>query len=176
MLAEAERKFPNPDMDRADFVGPIEVRPCKNPEHGRGLFSTRAVKAGDLLLCEKAFCAAFTGDGGGEGGGDDVGEDGAVEGEDASEEEDGEGTTSAGKKRDLDDSKDNEKARLRAELHTKAFVKVCRNPSLRNDFMDLYPGPDAEEENDEETEVVEIDEYVFSFLYALSLPWVLDHP
>ena len=92
LLAEAERKFPNPDMDRADFVGPIEVRPCKNPEHGRGVFSTRPVKAGELFLCEKAFCAAFARDGRGEGGRGDGDGDGAVEGEDASEEEDGEGT------------------------------------------------------------------------------------
>jgi hypothetical protein len=172
MLAEAERKFPKPDMDRADFVGPIEVRPCKNPEHGRGVFSTRAVKAGELLLCEKAFCAAFARDGGGEGEGegDDVDGDGAVEGED------GEGNRPTGKKRDPDDPEDNEKARLRAELHTKVFVRLCRNPSWRKEFMDLYPGPDVEEDVDEETREVEIDEYVFSFLYSLSLSQVLDHP
>ncbi len=170
MLAEAERKFPNPDMDRADFVGPIEVRPCVILEHGRGVFSTRAVGPGELLLCEKAFCAAFARDGGGEVGRGDVDGDGAVEGED------GEGNRSTGKKRDRDDPEDNEKARLRAELHTKAFVKLCRNPSLRNDFMDLYPGPDVEEDIDEETGEVEIDEYVFSILYSLSLSQVLDHP
>lgn len=30
---------------------------------GRGLFTTEAVKAGDLLLCEKAFAHAFSEDG-----------------------------------------------------------------------------------------------------------------
>lgn len=39
-------------VDCASFYGPIEVR--ETPDHGRGLFLTRDVSAGDLILCEKA--------------------------------------------------------------------------------------------------------------------------
>jgi hypothetical protein len=45
-------------LDIATFVGPVVVK--SSPGRGRGLFTTRPVKAGELLLCEKAFayCAA----------------------------------------------------------------------------------------------------------------------
>lgn len=175
MLREATEKFPSPDMDRADFVGPIEVRVCANPDHGRGLFTTRDVRAGDLLLCEKALAAAFAG---AEGSGlskkhsdhnvESHVEDG--EGVVSADEETGEGGTGpTGKRHDLDDPKDKEMARLRAELATKTFVKLHRNPSLQKGFMDLYPGPDADEEVDEETGEVEVDEYVFCLLAAQPL-------
>lgn len=40
-------------LDHATFTGPIEVRPAG--DKGHGLFATREIHAGDLLLCEKAF-------------------------------------------------------------------------------------------------------------------------
>ena len=40
-------------MDAATYLGPIEVQGSDGK--GRGLFATRDVKAGELLLCEKAF-------------------------------------------------------------------------------------------------------------------------
>lgn len=40
-------------LDHATYIGPVVVKPAEG--RGRGLFSTRAVKAGELLLCEKAF-------------------------------------------------------------------------------------------------------------------------
>lgn len=43
-------------LDHATYVGPIEVRETKSK--GRGLFATRAIKTGHLLLCEKAFAHA----------------------------------------------------------------------------------------------------------------------
>ncbi|WAO85930.1 Hypothetical protein NCS54_00318300 [Fusarium falciforme] len=46
------RKDP-PLIDCADFSVPVEVR--TSPGRGQGLFTTKAVAAGDLLLCEKAF-------------------------------------------------------------------------------------------------------------------------
>ncbi|PVH95834.1 hypothetical protein DM02DRAFT_689255 [Periconia macrospinosa] len=46
-------KLKPPTLDRATYIGPVEVRDA--PGKGRGLFVTKAVKAGDLLLCEKAF-------------------------------------------------------------------------------------------------------------------------
>lgn len=43
-----------PLNDCGNFTGPVEIRESKG--RGRGLFTTRPVKVGDLLLCEKAFC------------------------------------------------------------------------------------------------------------------------
>lgn len=47
-----------PHLDCATYVGPIEIKHTKHK--GRGLFTTSPVKAGDLLLCEKAFCHAYS--------------------------------------------------------------------------------------------------------------------
>ncbi|KAK8046091.1 hypothetical protein PG996_014155 [Apiospora saccharicola] len=49
-----------PIIDCATFAGPVEVRP--SPGRGRGLFTTAAVSAGELLLCEKAFGYCYAGD------------------------------------------------------------------------------------------------------------------
>ncbi|KAF6798893.1 tpr domain protein [Colletotrichum sojae] len=46
-----------PLVDCATYSVPIEVRP--SPGRGNGLFTTKAVKAGDLLLCEKAFAYCY---------------------------------------------------------------------------------------------------------------------
>ncbi|KAF6808438.1 tpr domain protein [Colletotrichum plurivorum] len=46
-----------PLIDCATFSAPVEVRP--SPGRGNGLFTTKAVKAGDLLLCEKAFAYSY---------------------------------------------------------------------------------------------------------------------
>ncbi|KAK0671707.1 hypothetical protein QBC41DRAFT_49794 [Cercophora samala] len=54
--AEAVRLRP-PQLDHATYTGPVEVR--QSGSRGRGLFTTKAVKAGDLLFCEKAFVYAF---------------------------------------------------------------------------------------------------------------------
>lgn len=55
LQTEAE-KYP-PYMDHASYIGPIQVRDTGT--HGRGVFTTKAVKAGDLLLCGKAFLCAY---------------------------------------------------------------------------------------------------------------------
>jgi hypothetical protein len=39
-------------LDAATYTGPVMVK--ASPGRGRGLFSTKDVKAGELLLCEKA--------------------------------------------------------------------------------------------------------------------------
>ncbi|KAI1493271.1 hypothetical protein F5X96DRAFT_688831 [Biscogniauxia mediterranea] len=49
-----------PIIDCATFVGPVAVR--TSPGRGRGLFTTKPVKAGDLLFCEKAFAYVYAGD------------------------------------------------------------------------------------------------------------------
>ncbi|KAL4896468.1 hypothetical protein BDV59DRAFT_107183 [Aspergillus ambiguus] len=56
MILEAKKRQP-PRLDRGTYIGPVTVRQTQS--HGRGLFTTRAVKAGDLLFCEKAFAHAF---------------------------------------------------------------------------------------------------------------------
>lgn len=50
-------------LDHATHIGPVEIKASEG--RGRGLFTTRAVEAGELLLCEKAFahCYADTTDG-----------------------------------------------------------------------------------------------------------------
>lgn len=59
MLDEAVSKSPEPTMDRANYVGPIDVRVTTDESRGRGVFTIRDVQAGEVLLVEKAFKAAF---------------------------------------------------------------------------------------------------------------------
>lgn len=47
-----------PRVDAATFTGATEIR--QSPLGGRGLFATRAFNDGDLVLCEKAFCVAWS--------------------------------------------------------------------------------------------------------------------
>ena len=49
-----------PLTDCATFSAPVEIR--ESPGRGKGLFTTKAVSAGELLLCEKAFAYSFAGD------------------------------------------------------------------------------------------------------------------
>ncbi|KAL4940009.1 hypothetical protein BDV06DRAFT_230691 [Aspergillus oleicola] len=56
MQLEAKKLLP-PLLDHATYVGPVAVKQTR--ASGRGLFTTVAVKAGDLLFCEKAFAHAF---------------------------------------------------------------------------------------------------------------------
>lgn len=56
LQAEA-RKIRPPQLDHATYIGPVEIR--QTASKGRGLFVTKAVKAGDLLLCEKAFAYCY---------------------------------------------------------------------------------------------------------------------
>ncbi|CBF71545.1 hypothetical protein AN6829.2 [Aspergillus nidulans FGSC A4] len=53
---EAAKRVP-PQLDHATYIGPVAVK--MTDSRGRGLFTTAAVKAGDLLLCEKAFAHTF---------------------------------------------------------------------------------------------------------------------
>ncbi|GAB1310474.1 SET domain-containing protein [Madurella fahalii] len=63
--AEAARLRP-PHLDHATYIGPVHVK--ASGSRGRGLFTSRAVKAGDLLFCEKAFAHAFVDEEGASGG------------------------------------------------------------------------------------------------------------
>lgn len=55
-VAQKVKNGSRPLIDAATYQGPITVRQSK---YGCGLFTTRDVEAGDLLLCEKAFHCAF---------------------------------------------------------------------------------------------------------------------
>ncbi|KAF3067402.1 Protein unc-45 like protein B [Daldinia childiae] len=48
-----------PLIDCATYVGSVAVR--DSPGRGKGLFTTKVVKAGELLLCEKAFAYSYAG-------------------------------------------------------------------------------------------------------------------
>lgn len=51
------KKLRPPHLDHATYIGPVEIK--QTGSKGRGLFTTEPVKAGDLLLCEKAFSVAY---------------------------------------------------------------------------------------------------------------------
>jgi hypothetical protein len=63
VIYEEISKLRPPHLDHATFIGPVTVKASTGC--GRGLFTTSAVKAGDLILCEKAFahCYANTAEG-----------------------------------------------------------------------------------------------------------------
>ena len=56
-IREEMSTVPPPHLDHATFVGPVTVKVSIG--RGRGLFTTKAVKAGDLILCEKAFAHCY---------------------------------------------------------------------------------------------------------------------
>lgn len=132
MLDEAITKQPSPRLDRAAYIGPIEVRKCAIESHGRGLFATEAVKAGQLLLCEKAYATAFA----------------PYDSKAAADINHSNDTSSDGSKWRL---------KLRTELAASIFIKLIRNTSVVSAFADLYSGPDADEEIDEETNLPVVD-------------------
>lgn len=61
LLQAKAKKLRPPHLDHATYIGPVEIRQTESK--GRGLFVTKAVKAGDLLLCEKAFSHAHANEG-----------------------------------------------------------------------------------------------------------------
>lgn len=69
-LQENAKKLRPPHLDHATYIGPVEVRQTESK--GRGLFVTKDVKAGDLLLCEKAFSHAHAGEGAADAGNDEA--------------------------------------------------------------------------------------------------------
>ena len=56
-IYEEVSKLRPPHLDHATFTGPATIKASKNC--GRGLFTTKPVKAGDLILCEKAFAHCY---------------------------------------------------------------------------------------------------------------------
>ncbi|KAJ9195287.1 hypothetical protein DTO027B5_6494 [Paecilomyces variotii] len=99
-----------PRLDRATYIGPVSVRSTES--HGRGLFTTEAVRAGDLLFCEKAFAHAF--------------HDEAGDSSDLSLLMNLETQTMT--------------MGTQAELISLVVQKLYKNPSLMSTFTDLYHG------------------------------------
>lgn len=54
-----QAKATPPLIDCATYIGAVEIK--DSPEKGRGVFTTRKVLAGELLICEKAFGYACCG-------------------------------------------------------------------------------------------------------------------
>lgn len=52
-----QAKATPPIIDCATYKGPVALREA--PGRGKGLFTTKPVKAGDLLFCEKAFAYCY---------------------------------------------------------------------------------------------------------------------
>jgi hypothetical protein len=50
-------KLRPPHLDHATFIGLVTIKASEG--RGRGLFTKKAVKAGDLVLCEKAFAHCY---------------------------------------------------------------------------------------------------------------------
>ncbi|KAH6642926.1 hypothetical protein C7974DRAFT_386403, partial [Boeremia exigua] len=57
LLQKEAKKLQPPQLDHATYMGPIEIK--ESAGKGRGIFVTKPVKAGELLLCEKAFAQAY---------------------------------------------------------------------------------------------------------------------
>ena len=121
MWKEARRGIT--DSDHADYMGPIEVRSCQDSKCGRGLFVTKNVEPGELLLVEKAFSAAFA---------KERGTPDLPATEDGEEER----------------AREEEKA-LHTELTKQTIIKFVWNHSLQRAFLGLYCGPNTDKEADE---------------------------
>ena len=110
-MYKAAEEFP-PYLDNATYSGPVSI---KNSEgRGRGIFTTRAVVAGELLLCEKAFSYCFAG---------------------------GEESAGSSKTSLLINTQTNRMTMgTQAELITATAQKMLRNPSLAPSFTSLHHG------------------------------------
>lgn len=101
-----------PYLDNATYIGPVIIKNSKG--RGRGLFTTRAVVAGELLLCEKAFSYCF-----------------------ASREE----NTGSSKTSMLINTQTKRVTMgTQAELITATAQKMMRNPTLAPSFIALHHG------------------------------------
>jgi hypothetical protein len=113
---EEANHLPQPLLDHASFSGGVEVR--NSPGRGRGLFTTVPVKAGDLLVCEKAFALSYT------------------------NEKDTDGASSKNPQAEAE-QEEQRKAKsevMIAKLYRMIVQKLAKNPSLFPEFVSLYSG------------------------------------
>jgi len=114
MYTNAERLHP-PQLDYATFIGPVAIKDSGISPGGRGLFTTKAVSAGDLLFCEKAFAHAFV--------------------DESASERRGIKTTIL-----IDPISDRVSLGTELELTNMIVQKLHRNPSLASSIIDLHHG------------------------------------
>ena len=114
LQAEAKKIRP-PHLDHATYIGPVEVK--QTASKGRGLFVTKAVKAGDLLLCEKAFAHCY-----------------------ASNKSDGENAGGSNISILINAEADTIVMGTQAELLKTMIQKIYHNPSLAPALTTLYHG------------------------------------
>lgn len=131
MILEAKKRRP-PTLDRGTYIGPVSVKQTQS--HGRGLFTTKAVKAGELLLCEKAFSHAFY-------------------------DED----TSQDLRLLLNVDMNEATIGIQAELIELITQKLHKNPSLIPDFVDLHHGTYKSVDVLEVDGIPVVDTYVTAF-------------
>lgn len=114
-LQAKAKKLRPPHLDHASYLGPVEIRQTES--QGRGLFVTKAVKAGELLLCEKAFSHAHA------------------------EEDAGDGNENSSKISLLINPETNQGFMgTQAELIKLIVQKLYHNPSVAPAFVTLYHG------------------------------------
>lgn len=111
LYKEASKLRP-PHLDHSTYVGPVSIR--TSGSRGRGLFTTEAVKAGELLLCEKAFAHAFV--------------------------DNGKAEVSADVTILINVETDSMTMGAQAELIRMIVQKLYRNPSLASIITDLHHG------------------------------------
>ena len=100
-----------PHLDCATYLGPTEIGPSRG--RGRGMFVTRDVKVGELLLCEKAFAYCFANT---------------------------EGDSPSSIKLLLNTHTDRGFLGTQADLVTEIVQTMYRNPSTMSAFTSLYHG------------------------------------
>jgi hypothetical protein len=105
-------KIRPPHLDHASFVGPVAIQ--ESAGRGRGLFTIEGVKAGQLVLCEKAFAYCYAN---------------KAEPESSS-------------KITLLANIDTKRMSIgtQGDLNTTIVQKLWHNPSLRDQFTSLYRG------------------------------------
>ncbi|KAI4644684.1 uncharacterized protein J4E78_009503 [Alternaria triticimaculans] len=110
-LRSEATEFRPPHLDHGSYIAPVEDRPVQGK--GRGLFTTRPLKVGDLVLCEKAFSHAHLDDG-------------------------QRGNASITRLVNVESGLD--ATGVRADLIRLIAQKLFKNPSLAPDFTTLYHG------------------------------------
>ncbi|KAK2061682.1 hypothetical protein LY76DRAFT_590189 [Colletotrichum caudatum] len=128
-----------PIIDCATYSGPVEIR--DSPGRGRGLFTTRSVKAGELLLCEKAFSYVYA----------------------------DENDPTASKNLKILMNLDSKRMTMggQATLVSTVVQKLHHNPEAASRFMDLYHG-DYEVGNASPGEQVVVDTFLVERIISLN--------
>ncbi|KDQ15102.1 hypothetical protein BOTBODRAFT_32078 [Botryobasidium botryosum FD-172 SS1] len=108
-----DARAPGKRVDVAEYVGPIKVQPIPKRGGGRGVITTRAVKAGELILVAKPFVACFP---------EELSSVGHIM-----------STNLITKTRD---------SPCCSDAMSQMFAKIAGNPELASTILDLYAGPE----------------------------------